>query len=471
MLKIIYSILSLMIGVSMAEAKAGEVLANNAALQKFQSSKAEAKALGQGKSEGASIRILNEDSMQYLQVKGVKIPVISESSALLPVGYVQLAFVGGGSIFNPPKKPLARLAASLLNHGTKKLGNVGFANLLESKAVGLEASVGQSALNIELDFLSEYEDFAYEQLGSLLADPNLTEGAIKDLKTQLKAALLSKQSDFDYQANRLLHKTVFAGTPLAYPSIGNKVSEIDSLSLQEIRSYLRENLTLNRLIIVIGGNLDLESSLKKLGKTLSGLHEGKAVSIPSYKVTPSPIKTLKKDTQQAYIYFASPLDIDNMYEDGYKARVAGFILGSSGFGSRLMEEIRVKRGLAYSTYMYPSLSRIGNFFLGHIQTALDKQDEVIELTQQIVKDFVEGGVTQEELDSAKQFIKGNQPLQEERLSQRLGAKFMNYYNGLPLDYKNEFVKQVEALDLETLNSFIASHPEIANLSFGVVTNK
>ena len=119
--------------------------------------------------------------------------------------------------------------------------------------------------------------------------------------------------------------------------------------------------------------------------------------------------------------------------------------------------------------MYPSLTRVSTYFTGHMQTALDKQDEAIAITKSLVRDFVEKGATQEELDSAKQFILGNKPLQEETLGQRLNAKFMNYYNGLPLNYRDEFIKKVQNLDLETLNNFIKAHAEIAELTFAIIT--
>lgn len=410
-----------------------------------------------------------KSEIEYLNIKGVQVPVISERSSIIPVGHVQLIFIGGGNIFNPPKKPLAKVVASLLNYGTKKLGNVGFANQLESKAITLNIDSGNTTLNFNLDFLKEYEDFAYTQLMDLLSDPNITQNTLNDIQTKLHSSLMSKTTDFDYQAITLLNKSIFAKTPLAYPALGNSTKEIDFVTLQDIKDYLGSNLSLSRMIIVIGGDLEITKSLEKLRKKLEFLPQGSKIEIPSYTIKPMQTKILKKDTQQAYIYFASPLAIKNLRDDGYKAQVAGFILGSSGFGSRLMEEIRVKRGLAYSAYMYPNVSKLSNYFMGYMQTSLDKQDEAMQITRNVIKEFVEKGVTQEELDSAKQFIIGNKPLKEETLGQRINAKFMNYYNGLPLNYRDEFVKKVQELDLETLNNFIKSHKEIADLTFAIIT--
>lgn len=409
-----------------------------------------------------------QDSLTFLEVKGVKIPVIFEHSKVVPIGHLELNFVGGGSIFNPSKKPLSKVSANLLNYGSKKLGNVGFANALESKAITMQASDTQSTLNISLDFLSEFEDFGLERLGELLESPNLTQKALSDIHTNLKATLLSKSADFDYEARILLFKSVFSHTPLAYPSLGNSVKEIESVSLEDVKQYLDSNIVLNRVIIVLGGDLNIESSLKKIKNILEKLPVGTKVEVPKFTLKPAALKEVKKDTQQAFIYFASPLKLENMRDEAYKARVVGFILGSSGFGSRIMEEIRVKRGLAYSAYMYPNLTRLGTYFIGQMQTALDKQDSAIKITQDLLNNFVKNGATLEELESAKQFILGNKPLQEETLEQRLDAKYNYFMNDLPLDYRDEFIRQVQNLDLDTLNAYIRAHPEIAELTFAVI---
>lgn len=415
------------------------------------------------------VQIMYANKLSYLTINDVLVPVISEESSVIPAGHLEVVFIGGGNIFNPAKKPLAKVASAILNRGTKKLGNVKFAELLESKALDLEVGIGNATLTFTLDFLKEYEDFAYTQLSNLINDPNLTTNALKDVQQKLHAALMNKSTDFDYQATLLLYKGIFAKTPLAYPSLGNTEKEIDSVTLKDIKQYLDKTLVLENMVIVIGGDLDIQKSLTKLEQIFTHLPKGKKVSIPQYQMNSMPIKIVKKDTKQAYIYFASPLNITSIKDDGYKAQVAGFILGSSGFGSRLMEAIRVQRGLAYSAYMSPNITRTGNYFIGYMQTALDKQDEAVALTKQIVKEFVDNGVTQAELDSAKQFLLGYKPLQEETLGQRLNAKFMNYYNGLPLDYKDEFLKKVAKLDLQTLNDFIRTHKEIATLSFAVIT--
>ncbi|CCB80820.1 putative PROCESSING PROTEASE [Helicobacter bizzozeronii CIII-1] len=151
------------------------------------------------------------------------------------------------------------------------------------------------------------------------------------------------------------------------------------------------------------------------------------------------------------------------------AKVMGFVLGSSGFGSRLMDTIRVKEGLAYSAYMRIQLSRIINCTTGYLQTKLENQDKSIALVRAVIKEFVANGITQKELDGAKKFLLGSEPLANETLSKRLTTKFHNFYLGLPLDYDKIMLDRIRHLSLAEINDYIKSHTEINDLSFGIVT--
>jgi predicted Zn-dependent peptidase len=156
-------------------------------------------------------------------------------------------------------------------------------------------------------------------------------------------------------------------------------------------------------------------------------------------------------------------------KDTYKAKVASFILGSSGFGSRLMEQIRVKAGLAYSAYGYIENKKSYSQFTGYLQTKLQNQSKAQKMVQDIVNQFVQDGVTQEELDAAKQFLSGSEPLRTETFSQRLNRAFNLYYKGLSFDYPQKELENINKLTLNELNDFIKQHKEITKLSFSIVT--
>jgi predicted Zn-dependent peptidase len=89
----------------------------------------------------------------------------------------------------------------------------------------------------------------------------------------------------------------------------------------------------------------------------------------------------------------------------------------------------------------------------------------------VVKDFVTKGITAKELKAAKEFLVGSEPLRTETLSQRLNRAYSEYYYGRPLGFSKAQLQKIEEVSLEEMNTFIKAHPELADLSFAIVTKK
>jgi predicted Zn-dependent peptidase len=415
--------------------------------------------------------VLLSATVEEIEVKGVKVPFIFEKDSTLPIASMELVFVNSGSIEDKEHPGIAAFTASILNEGTKKLGAVGFAKKLEDNAIHISANRGNETFSIELSSLTEKFDEGVSYFKELLSDPNFSDESLQKLKLLKIAYINKKESDFDYQAKLGLKKLRFKGTPLQNPVIGTKES-IEALSLKDIEEFFKTHLVLSRATVVIGGDLTKDEAKKLAVKVLSVLEVGKSEPLKKFgSLEESKRVEIKKDTQQAYVYFGSPYHLEVNDKDAYKSKVAGFILGSGGFGSRMMEEIRVKRGLAYSAYGRIILNRSHSKFSGYLQTKLESQEEAIKLVKEVVSNFVKNGATKEELKQAKKFIIGSEPLRNETLSQRLNRTFMEYYKGFPIGHSKKELELIEKLTLEDLNKFIASHDEINKLSFSIVTKK
>jgi len=414
--------------------------------------------------------ILMSATLSQLKVDGVEVPFIFEEDKNLPIVSMQLVFQNSGTLTDT-KDGLVKLSAKLLNEGTKKEGSVGFATKLESRAISLHTDAGKETFVIELGSLKEEFVTAIERLKELLGDPNYTKETLEKIQTQTIATLKRKESDFDYISSLEMKKMLFPNTPLARSSLGT-VQSVESITLEDIQKQLKEHLVLGNVIVVIGGDLDKEEAEKLAMSLLALLPKGESKKIASMKpVAKEQVKEKIVQSKQAYIYFGAPLNLAYDAEDRYLGRVASFMLGSSGFGSRMMEEIRVKKGLAYSAYSRFSINKTHSYFWGYLQTKVSSGNEAVNSVKEVVKNFIEKGVTQEELTSAQQFLLGSEPLRNETLSQRLNRAFQEYYKGKPLGYSKEELKKIESITLEEINSFIKKHSEIAKLSFSVVTGR
>lgn len=400
-----------------------------------------------------------------IEIKGVQVPFIFEQSKQLPVGSIEFIFVGGAS--DEQKDGLAALSSKILNEGTKQLGNVEFAKKLESKAISIYAGANLQTMSFEISYLKEFEDLSFEFFKDLLYNPNLTPNALNKVKMLTLNRLAREEDDFDSVASKNLYQILFKGTRMAIPLLGTKQS-IESIELKDIEAFLKRNLVLSRLIVVAGGDVKEEALRQKIISTFSALPVGEGRQREYYK-TSREVDSINVDkpTEQAFIYFGAPFDITNK-EQNYIARVMSFILGGSGFGSRIMEEVRVKRGLAYSAYTRINLDGSADFMSGYLQTKLENKDEAIKVVKEVIRDFVDNGVNAQELSAAKAFLLGSEPLREETLSQRLNATFSNYFKGLPLNQHKKELELIRNLSLEELNAYIKAHREILDLSFSVV---
>ncbi|MCQ2778501.1 insulinase family protein [Helicobacter pylori] len=413
---------------------------------------------------------LQASALTHQEINQAKVPVIYEENHLLPMGFIHLAFRGGGSLSDKNQLGLAKLFAQVLNEGTKELGAVGFAQALEQKAISLNVDTSTEDLQITLEFLKEYEDEAIMRLKELLKSPNFTQNALEKVKTQMLAQLLQKESDFDYLAKLTLKQELFTNTPLANAALGTKES-LQKIKLEDLKQQFAKVFELNKLVVVLGGDLKINQTLKRLDNALNFLPQGKAYEEPYFETSDKKSeKVLYKDTEQAFVYFGAPFKIKDLKQDLAKSKVMMFVLGG-GFGSRLMEKIRVQEGLAYSVYIRSNFSKVAHFTSGYLQTKLSTQAKSVALVKKIVKEFIEKGMTQQELDDAKKFLLGSEPLRNETISSRLNTTYNYFYLGLPLNFNQTLLDQIQKMSLKEINDFIKAHTEINDLTFAIVSNK
>jgi zinc protease len=410
-------------------------------------------------------------SMFDVDVKGHKVPLIFEENDALPIISMQIVFTNSGQL-SSSKDGLASMSSSLLNEGTKKSGSVGFATKLDDKAITISSYAGRENFVIVVSSLKSEFKTAVLLLKELLKDPNYTDDTLSKIKTQKMGWLEQKKSDFDYLGALTLRQNLFEGTNLARDYEGTPTS-IKSMTLEQMKNFIHSHLGYNNAIMVIGGDINLENAKEVTKNILSDLPKTEIKVLPKLKASDKElVKYLyNSDTQQAYIYFGAPFDFDYSSDEQYKAKIMEYILGGGGFGSRIMEEIRVKRGLAYSAYATLQRTKSASYLSGYLQTKLENEQKAKEIVREVISDFVKNGITQKELDESKEFLVGSEALQVETLSQRLNRAFDDYYYGRPLDFSSEQNKLIQSVTLKEMNDFIASHKEITKLSFGVVTKK
>ena len=390
------------------------------------------------------------------EICGYKVPLVYELDESLGLVSLRLVFKNAGKI--ACKIPgTAYLLARVLEEGAK--GDADFCKKLEIKGIELLAQTGAESFSISLLCLKEHFAYALNMLNELLSAPKFEPECFELVKTKTLGYISASKSNLDHQAKLMLNKLIFENHPFSFSKHGDEES-LAKIELSDVVSFFKENLILENLFIVLGGNAKVEE-LK-----LDFANRGEQKYFGNAYIQSDLYKELKMPSEQAYIYFAAPFHVAD--DEHYKAKVATFILGSSGFGSRLMEEIRVKRGLAYSAYAKNTFSLYKSGVFGYLQTKNENKNEAIELVKKIFFDFTSQGIKKTELESAKNFLLGSEALAKETLFKRLDIAQHEHYMGYKLGHTDRDLESIKALSLKELNAFILAHTEICSLSFAVI---
>jgi predicted Zn-dependent peptidase len=369
--------------------------------------------------------------------------------------FLEIVFLNAGSIFS--KDGVANFAKEMFNRGTKEKKEK-FFNELEEEAININFGVNHEYFTISIKCLNSKRDKAINKFIELFENLNLTQEAFEKTKKEILAKKENLKNNNDYIANKNLYKAIFKNYPLSIPVIGEN---IENITLDDVKNFISNKLTQNVIVINGGEKFEYEKFLNLLPK-------GKKEKYPFFHPKQKNIKE-NKNVEQSYIYFASEFNIDK--NELHLAKIATFILGSGGFGSRIMEEIRVKKGYAYSAYAFNTFKKTHKLLSGYMQTKLENTEDAINTLKNIINNFVDKGINKEELNDAKKFLLGSEPLRNETLAQRLLKKFNEIYLDLEKNYYKKELELIKNTSLDEVNEFIKKYQNIKNLSFSILTNE
>jgi len=368
---------------------------------------------------------------------------------------LEIVIKNAGSIF--AKEGVAFFLSHIFNTKGTLSKKEKFYAITEHDAIEFHSSVNREFFTISIKFLNEKQQKAIKLLNEIISSPNLTKESFEKSKKEIFAKIQNKQNDNDYIPNANLFKSIFNHSPLKYPVMGES---IEAITFDDIVDFYN-SLFKKEFIIINGGNkADIDEIIT--------LFNPQRKKTPLFKPLKADDITHHKNVEQSYIHFASSFNVD-YNKELHLAKIATFILGSGGFGSRMMEEIRVKRGFAYSAYTNNAFRKTYKLLSGYLQTKLENTTEAINLVKTLINDFQKEGVTKEELTTAKQFLIGSEPLRNETLNQRLLKKFNEIYLNLPDNYYEKELELIKNISLDEVNEFIKSHPEINDITFSIVT--
>jgi len=365
----------------------------------------------------------------------------------LPLIAVDFAFVGGAAQDRSGKEGTANLVASLLDEGAGDLDSKTFHARLERKAIELNFQADRDALRGTLRTLTENRDEAFNDLRLALTAPRFDAADVEIIRAQVLSTLRHATTSPAEIANLRWWQAAFADHPYGRPVAGTPES-VPAVTADDLRDYTRRVLARADLKVAVVGDIDAETVKAMLDRVFGAL-PGQPDLAPVATVAPRGLGrriVIKLDVPQTVMTFGGP-GIARKDPDFMAAYIVNQILGGGAFSSRLYQEVREKRGLAYA--VYDSLVWLSHtaLFLGGTATRADRTGETLDLIEKEIHRLAENGPTADELAAAKAYLDGSFALNLDSSSKIAALLVQLQLDGLDIDY---FTRRPEMINAVTL---------------------
>ena len=357
-----------------------------------------------------------------------------------------------GSVLDPQGlEGRANMASGLLDEGAGPYDSQAFQGRLEDLAIHLRFRAGLDSFSVNLKTLSEYRDEAFEMLRLAITEPRFDAEPVERIRGQIQVQLARGAEDPDRLASRRWFDNAFPDHPYGRPVRGTPET-LKRLSADDLRRFVAEQLTRDRLVIGVVGDITPDRLAALLDSTFLGLPEtGMTRDIPyGAPQAKGRVTIIERDIPQSIVLFGhAGLARDDV--DFYAASVMNYILGGSGFTARLTDEIRVKRGLAYGVYSYLSPMDYAALFMGRVATENGSVAESLDIVRAEFARMRDGGVTMQELIDAKTYLTGSYPLRLDTNGKIARLLVGIQLEDLGIDYINRRNGYIEAVTLDDIS--------------------
>jgi zinc protease len=371
-------------------------------------------------------------------------------SPLVPLVALAFAFEGGAAQ-DPSNKPgVAQMLARLLDEGAGPYDSDAFQERLAARAIELTFHAGPDSLGGQLKTLVKHADEAFELLRLALAEPRLDADAIERVRAQTIAGLRYQANDPGSVATKRFFAEAFPGHPYGRPTSGT-VESVAAVARDDLVRLHGVTATRARVKVAAVGAIGADRLAELIDLAFGGVPEPE----PLGPVPPTAITSLGErvvvdlDVPQSVIRFGLN-GVTWRDPDFIPAYVLNHILGGGAFTSRLFQEVREKRGLAYSVGTSLVSYRSGAMLWGYTATKNERVPEALDVIAAEMARLKKEGPTDDELQKAKDYLTGSYALSFDTSTKIAHQLAQIAFEGLGLDYiarRNALVSAVTQDDL------------------------
>ncbi len=407
-------------------------------------------------------KVVSKGGIEAWLVRDTKNPIIA----------MQFAFEGGSERDHEGKLGLALMVASTMDEGAGDLDSQAFQGKLDENSITLSFSAGRDGFVGQVVTLRETKDTAFDLMRLALTKPRFDTDAIERIRGQLLTSLRRSQADPNYWAQMAFGETMFPGHAYGRPQRGT-AQTLAAITRDDLVQFARTRLSRQGLKVAVSGDItakELALVLDRLFGTLPAKADLAAVSDVKPAVEGKTILVPRPIPQTVMILAHAGLDRSD--PDWYAATILNYVVGGGGFSSRLMDEVREKRGLTYGIGSSLQSFEHANLITVSGSTVNDKAAEAISVTKQIWGDVAQNGITESELRDAQTYLTGSFPLQFTNNGAIAGLLLQVQRDDLGIDYlnkRNDLLNAVTISDVKRVAARLLDPAKLTTILVGQPT--
>ncbi|MBE7183522.1 MAG: insulinase family protein [Methylobacterium mesophilicum] len=383
---------------------------------------------------------------EVVSSKGVKAWLVEDRT--LPLLTMRFAFKGGSTQDPAGKDGLSTLMSGLFDEGAGSLQREAFQTRLDETGAEMSFNASQDAMTGSMRLLTENRDAALGLLRDAVNAPRFDPEPFERIRAQLLSGIVSRANDPQAQASRRWSEALYGKHPYARDDSGTKAS-LESITPDDLRALRARTFARSNLIIGVVGDIDPETLKRALDRVFGDLPaDPQLTPVPDVKPLLAQEILIPYELPQASIQLAYP-GVARDDPRFFAAVLMNQVLGGDEMGSRLFEEVREKRGLAYG---------IGSSLAGfdHSQslvigtaTRAERAGETLDVIRNVVKGMAEKGPSEEELNAAKRYLIGAYAISNLGSSSSIASTLVGLQlDHLPIDYMDRRAGFIEGVTVE-----------------------
>jgi len=382
--------------------------------------------------------------------KGVTAWLVEDYS--VPIVTIRFSFSGGHTQDPSGKEGLSELMSGLFDEGAGDLDSEAFQTKLDDAGAEMRFGAGRDTIYGSMRMLAEKRDAALDLLQLAVQKPRFDAAPVDRIRSQMVAGIVASAKDPDTEAEVKWAEALYGTHPYARPDDGTEKS-LAAITTDDLGAYHKAVFARDTLKVAVVGAIDADTLKRKLDELFGDLPEKSALRpVANVDLHLGQEVRVDYDLPQTSLQLAYP-GVSRDAPDFFAAYLMNHILGGGTFSSRLFDEVREKRGLAYSVDSSLVTNKYSSGLVISTGTRSDRAQETLQVLRDVIKRMAEEGPTEAELSAAKKYVIGSYALNNLDTSTAIAATLLSLQEqDLGIDYIQRREALIDAVTLDQVKA-------------------